>query len=281
MINAFTIDLEEYFQVSKFEFVIPSEKWDDLPSRVRSNTIRILEMLDEYNCKATFFTVGWVAERYPGLMREISDSGHEMACHSYWHRRVSDLNPREFQEDIHKNKTVLEDVSGSAVHAFRAPTYSIIESSQWAWDVLIEEGFKVDSSVFPIHHKRYGNPEADRFLHRIYREKGSIIEFPLSTIDFAGNNIPIVSGGYLRLFPYSLTRYGIKRLNTVEKRPAVIAFHPWELDPHHPMPKVSRLKRIRHKINIATTEKKLRQLLTDFEFSTMRKVLSQHLDRVN
>ena len=276
MLNAFTIDLEEYFQVSKLEHVVKRDQWSELPARVRSNTIRILELLSEYDCKATFFTVGWVAERYPDLIREIADAGHEIASHSYWHRRVSDLTPEEFREDLHRCKDVLEDISGTAVLAFRAPTYSIIKSNEWAWDVLIDEGFQTDSSVFPIHHGRYGNPSANRFLHEIHRGNGTLIEFPLSTIRFGGNNVPIVSGGYLRFFPYSFTKYGVDRLNNVEKKPAIIAFHPWELDVHHPMPQVSALKRIRHKINIGTTEKKLQHLLKDFQFGTVQEVLRHH-----
>lgn len=277
MLNAFTIDLEEYFQVSKFETAIPREAWDHMPSRVRSNTIRILELLSEYNCTATFFTVGWVAEKYPGLIREIADAGHEIASHSYWHRRVSDLTPAEFQQDIRRCKAVLEEVSGKPVTAFRAPTYSIIKSSQWAWDILIDEGFKIDSSVFPIYHRRYGNHNAERFPHKIIRERGALIEFPLSTVRVSGANLPIIAGGYLRFFPYSFTKYGIRRINTVEKKPAVVAFHPWELDPHHPMPRVSLLKRIRHKINIDSTERKLRQALTDFKFGSLQEVVN-HLN---
>jgi polysaccharide deacetylase family protein (PEP-CTERM system associated) len=277
MLNAFSIDLEEYFQVSKFEHVIKPDQWKDLPSRVRSNTIRILELLDEHDCKATFFTVGWVAENYPGMIREIADCGHEVASHSYWHRRVSDLTPDVFKEDTHRCKAVLEDVSGQEVVAFRAPTYSIIKSSQWAWDVLLQAGFKTDSSVFPIRHGRYGNPASNRFIHKIKRESGTINEFPLSTVEFGGNNIPIVSGGYLRFFPYTFTKFGIKKINEVEKKPAVIAFHPWELDVHHPMPKVSRLKRIRHKVNINTTEKKLQRLLRDFKFGTVQQVLDHNI----
>jgi polysaccharide deacetylase family protein (PEP-CTERM system associated) len=275
MLNAFTIDLEEYFQVSKFEGVIPRENWDHMPSRVRSNTIRILELLAQYNCRATFFTVGWVAEKYPDLIREIADQGHEIASHSYWHRRVSDLTPEEFQQDIRRCKAVLEDAAGKPVTAFRAPTYSIVKSSQWAWDVLIEEGFKIDSSVFPIRHRRYGNHQAQRFPHKIYRARGALIEFPLSTVRVGAANLPIIAGGYLRFMPYALTKYGIQHLNTVEKKPAVIAFHPWELDPNHPIPKVGALKRIRHKINIDSTEKKLQQALSDFKFASLQEVLNQ------
>ncbi|NIR49000.1 DUF3473 domain-containing protein, partial [candidate division KSB1 bacterium] len=230
--------------------------------------------------RATFFTVGWLAEHYPNLVREVADAGHEMACHSYWHRRVSELTPSEFREDIHRNKVVLEDISGKAVTAFRAPTYSIVKSSEWAWDILIEEGFKVDSSVFPIHHKRYGNPNSERFPHEIQRETGTLIVFPLSTVRIAGNNIPIVAGGYLRFFPYSFTKFGINKINQAEKQPAVIAFHPWELDPFHPMPKVSALKRFRHKVNIEKTEQKLRQLLNDFKFDSMQGVLNQYFTRL-
>ncbi len=281
MLNAFTIDLEEYFQVSKFEGVIPRESWEQMPSRVRSNTIRILELLSEYHCTATFFTVGWVAEKYPDLIREIASEGHEIASHSYWHRRVSDLTPDEFQRDIRRCKAVLEDASGKPVEAFRAPTYSIIKSSQWAWDVLLAEGFKVDSSVFPIRHHRYGNHDSERFPHKIYREGGALIEVPLSTVRFGGSNFPIIAGGYLRFLPYSVTKFGIQRLNTVDQKPAVIAFHPWELDPHHPMPEVGVLKRIRHKINIDSTEIKLRQALADFKFGSLQAVLSQITNEIN
>ncbi len=281
MINAFTIDLEEYFQVSKFEGVVARDRWDAMPARVRSNTIRILELLDEYQTSATFFTVGWVAHRYPELIREIARAGHEIACHGYWHRRVSDQAPEEFRQDIRQNKAVLEDAAGEPVQAFRAPTYSIVQSCLWAWDILIEEGFRVDSSVFPIRHHRYGNPHAHRFFHEIRRPAGSLIEFPLSTVRIAGNNIPIVSGGYLRVFPYAFTRFGIRRINEREKKPAVIAFHPWELDPHHPMPRIGALKRLRHTINIDTTERKLRQLLQEFQFGTMQAVLTHYVDNLN
>jgi polysaccharide deacetylase family protein (PEP-CTERM system associated) len=276
MINAFTIDLEEYFQVSKFEQTIPRNKWDDCPARVRSNTIRILELLDEFSCKATFFTVGWVAERYPDLIREIAKAGHEIACHSYWHRIVYHLTPVEFRADIRKAKVVLEDLAGNAVVSFRAPTYSIIKKSEWAWDILIEEGFHVDSSVFPVHHRRYGNPVANRFLHKIRRASGTLIEFPLSTVRIAGTNFPIVAGGYLRFFPYAFTKYGIKKLNEVEKKPAILAFHPWELDPYQPLPRVSALRRFRHCVNLNTMEKKLRQALKDFKFGTVQEVLKHH-----
>ena len=281
MTNAFTIDLEEYFQVSKFEQAIPRDTWDKCPSRVRSNTIRILELLGEYGCKATFFTVGWVAERYPNLIREIAQAGHEIGCHSYWHRIVYHLTPDEFRADIRRAKTILEDLTGTAVLAFRAPTYSIVKKSEWAWDVLIEEGFQADSSVFPVHHRRYGNPTACRFLHHIRRAAGSLIEFPLSTIRLAGTNFPIVAGGYLRFFPYAFTKYGIRRLNEIEKKPAILAFHPWELDPHQPLPAVSRLRKFRHCVNLNTMEKKLRQALQDFKFGTAQEVLQQHFPNNN
>ena len=281
MLNALTIDLEEYFQVSKFEQVMPRENWDSYPARVRSNTIRILELLDEHDCKATFFTVGWIAERYPDLIKEITRAGHEIGCHSYWHRLVYNLTPAEFRSDIRKGKAVLEDLSGAAVLAFRAPTYSIIKKSEWAWDVLIEEGFRTDSSVFPVHHWRYGNPTACRFLHKIQRQSGTLIEFPLSTIRIAGTNLPMMAGGYLRLFPYALMKFGINRMNVVEKKPSVLAFHPWELDPHQPLPRVSWLKRFRHCVNLDTTEKKLRSALRDFKFGTVKQVLMNHFPDCN
>ncbi|MGQ0658578.1 MAG: XrtA system polysaccharide deacetylase [Chromatiales bacterium] len=276
MINALSVDLEEYFQVSKFEQAIPRERWGEWPARVRSNTLRILELLDEFQCKATFFTVGWIAERYPDLVREIAGAGHEIACHSYWHRIAYRLTPAEFRADVRRAKTVLEDVASTAVVAYRAPSYSIVTGTEWAWDVLIEEGFETDSSVFPVHHRRYGIASSNRFVHRICRAAGTLTEFPLSTIRIAGTNFPFAAGGYLRFLPYSITKYGIAHLNELEKKPAMVAFHPWELDPHQPLPRVSWLRRFRHCVNLDTTERKLRQALQDFKFGTVREVLQLH-----
>lgn len=276
MINALSIDLEEYFQVSKFEQAIPRERWGEWPARVRSNTLRILELLDEFKCKATFFTVGWVAERHPALIREIAETGHEIACHSHWHRIVYRLSPQEFRADLRRAKAALEDATGRVVSAFRAPSYSIISSSDWAFDVLVEEGFKTDSSVFPVRHRRYGIASAERFVHKIARASGTLVEFPLSTLRIAGTNFPIASGGYFRCLPYGITRYGIAHLNTVEGKPAMVAFHPWELDPAQPLPHVSLLRRYRHCVNLGTMERKLRRVLQDFDFGTVQEVLRQH-----
>jgi len=276
MHNALTIDVEDYFMVSAFADIVSFEDWHRYESRIENNTYKVLDLLDEYGVKATFFVLGWVAEHYPEIVGDIHGRGHEIACHGYNHRLVYKLSPAEFREDIGKSRTLIEDITGEPVLGYRAASYSIIKDSLWALDILIEEGFVYDSSIFPVHHDRYGIPNADRFCHEIRRPSGTIREFPMSTLKFRIQNsefrIPIAGGGYLRLLPARFIEWGIRRLNEKEKQPAVLYLHPWEFDNGQPRLKGSRLSVFRHYVNLDTTESKLRRILESFSFAPVREV---------
>jgi len=278
MLNALTIDVEDYFQVNAFEPYVARESWDRYPLRVADNVARLLDLLDQYGVKATFFVLGWVAERLPGVVREIEGRGHDIACHGYGHQLVYRIGPKLFREDIRRAKGVLEAITGAAVTGYRAPTYSITRESLWAFDILIEEGFRYDSSVFPVYHDTYGIPDAPRFPYTVRRAGGSIEEFPLSTLplEFAGRSLqlPIAGGGYLRLLPVPLIKWGIDRINRLEGKPAVLYLHPWEIDPGQPRIAGAGWKsRFRHYNNLSKTESKLRYLLQGVEYGTMAQVL--------
>jgi len=277
MKNALTIDVEDYFQVSAFEGIVERRDWVIYPSRVEGNTRRVLDLLDEHSVKATFFVLGWVAERYPSIVRDIARNGHEVASHGYDHRLVYSLDPESFRADLRRTKSLLEDITGTPVVGYRAPSYSITEKSLWALDVLVEEGFLYDSSIFPIVHDRYGIPGAERFPHDLKRAGGSIREFPLTTVavQFLGRKmaLPIAGGGYLRLFPSRLIRWGMARVNAGDGQPAVIYFHPWEMDPAQPRIRAGLVSRFRHYVNLASTGDKLRSIFRSFEFDTMARVL--------
>ena len=264
--SAFTVDVEDYYMVTAFERAVRFEDWGTYENRVAESTRRVLDLLDEHAVKATFFVLGWVAEREPALVRAIAGSGHEVACHGYRHRMVSAMAPETFRDDLLRAKTVLEDLAGAAVRGFRAPSWSIMAQTMWALDVLIEEGFAYDSSVFPIHHDRYGVPGAERFPHVIQRAAGRILEIPPSTIRIAGINFPVAGGGYLRLFPLWLIRRALRHINAREGRPCVIYVHPWELDPDQPRMPCALPTRIRHYVGLAGTISKLRALLSEFDF---------------
>jgi polysaccharide deacetylase family protein (PEP-CTERM system associated) len=266
IVNAMTIDVEDYFQVSAFERVVPRDRWHEYESRVAANTDRVLGILAEASVHATFFVLGWVAERDPSIVRRISAEGHEVASHGYGHRLVYDQTPDEFREDVRRAKSLLEDIIGKPVLGYRAPSFSVTERSLWALDVLIEEGFTYDASIFPIRHDRYGIPGAPRHPYVV---RPGLLEVPGSTIRIAGTNLPIAGGGYFRLLPYCWTRFGIRRLNELEGRPAVFYMHPWEVDPEQPRLNGSRLSRFRHYRNLAETEGRLRRLLSDFRFDTI------------
>lgn len=273
MYNALTIDVEDYFMVTAFSDVVKSEDWSKYESRVENNTLQILDILDEFRVKATFFTLGWVAEYYPKLIREIHHRGHEVASHGYNHRLTYDLSLQEFREDVRRSKALLEDITGESIVGYRATSYSIMKKSLWALDILIEEGFTYDSSIFPIHHDIYGYPEFSRFPVNIHREGvGDILEIPISTISIFGKNIPFAGGGYLRLFPIRLTEWGIHRLNEKEGKPVIVYIHPWELDPKQPRLNGRRLSIFRHYINMETTSSKLRGLLSKFKFGPINQV---------
>jgi polysaccharide deacetylase family protein (PEP-CTERM system associated) len=273
--NALTVDVEDYYQVEAFTDVVHREDWPTWESRVVRNTQILLEMFARHQVHSTFFILGYVAEKHPDLVREIAAAGHEVACHSYYHRLVYTQTPEEFRQDLRSAKQQLEDLIGSAVLGYRAPSYSITAQSLWALDILIEEGFVYDSSIFPVHHDRYGMPEAERFPHLLHRPAGEIIEFPPSTVRVGGMNWPISGGGYFRLYPYSLFRQGWRRINKREAEVAIFFLHPWEIDPAQPIVPGTRLNIWRHRVNLKRTQAKLERLLKDFSFAPVRQVLAQ------
>lgn len=275
MLNALTIDVEDYFMVSAFADVIKFGDWSSYESRVARNTNKVLDLLDEYGVKATFFTLGWVAEQHPKLIREIHQRGHEVACHGYNHRLTYDLSLQEFREDTKRSKALIEEIIGTSIVGYRATSYSLTEKTFWALDILIQEGFTYDSSIFPIHHDRYGYPDFNRFPIKVSRPGiGEILEVPLSTIRLFGRNIPVAGGGYLRLFPLRFIEWGLRRLNEKEKQPAIIYLHPWELDTEQPRLNGSRLSVFRHYINLGTTAVKLHRLLKAFRFGPINQVFN-------
>ncbi len=279
MINALTIDVEDYFHVTAFERQIKPGEWGRYPLRVEGNTLRILDMLDEFALKATFFVLGWVAERLPALVKEISRRGHEIACHGYGHQLVYRLSPQEFRHDISRAKNILEDICGERVHGYRAPSYSITVKSLWALDILVEEGFTYDSSIFPITHDIYGIPGGKRFPHEISTHAGKIREFPISTfplhVGWWKSQMPICGGGYLRLFPAALVARAIQAINVTEKQPVIVYFHPWEIDPEQPRIRAGARSCFRHYLNLERMELKVRHLLDNFRFSPAGEVLSR------
>ena len=268
--NYLTIDVEDYYQVSAFEDITAKEDWDAYPSRVEHNTERILTLLDAVNIKATFFVLGWTAQKFPDLVKVISEKGHEIGCHSYYHRLVYNLAPEEFREDTKQAKDILEQITGKKVIGYRAPSYSITRRSLWALEILEELGFQYDSSIFPIYHDRYGIPDAPRFRYRLAER--NMTEYPISTALIFGRKFPVSGGGYFRLFPYWFTKMSLRSINEKEKQPFIFYFHPWELDPKQPrMAGAKRLSRFRHYVNLNKTSKRLEQLLRDFSFGPLEK----------
>lgn len=280
MRNALTVDVEDYFQVSAFETVVRFADWERYESRVDANTRRVLDLLDDYQTKGTFFVLGWVAERHPELVRQIHQRGHEVASHGYAHRRVYTQAPEQFREQTRRCKKLLEDLIGAPMQGYRAASYSITAQSLWALDILAEEGFLYDSSIFPIRHDLYGIPGHQRFFHRFDGNgRRAIAEVPLSTLRLAGVNFPVAGGGYLRIFPYAVNRMAIRHLNRSESQPAVVYFHPWEIDPDQPRLPAGRLSRFRHYTNLGSMEKRLRKLLGSFSFGPIREVHADKLSR--
>jgi len=266
--NYLTIDVEDYFQVSAFEGIVSKDDWESFDSRVVRNTRKILTLLDHHNVRATFFVLGWTAQKQPDLVKEIFAKGHEIACHSYYHRLVYNLTPEEFYADTQQAKDILEQITGNKVDGYRAPSYSITKRSLWAIDILAELGFQYDSSIFPIYHDRYGIPDAPRFSYRLPAR--NMTEYPISTALFFGKKIPIAGGGYFRLFPYWFTRMALRRINKKEGKPFVFYVHPWEIDPEQPrMKEANPLSRFRHYVNLNKTYDRLRQLLRDFSFGPL------------
>ena len=272
IVNAMTVDVEDYFHVSVFDGLVPRHSWDSLESRVCANTERLLQIFDDADVFATFFVLGWVADRYPSLVQRIAAQGHEVASHGYNHRLVYDLTPEAFRTDVRRSKDLLESAIARPVLGYRAPSYSLTPRSLWAIDILIEEGFRYDASIFPIHHDRYGIPISPRHPYVLNRAS-SLVEAPGSTVRWGPVNLPIGGGGYFRILPYAWTRWGINRLNVVERAPAIFYLHPWEIDPDQPRLPAPALGRFRHYFNLTKTEGRLRALLRDFAFSTMIDVL--------
>lgn len=274
MRNALSFDVEEYFQVEAFASSVRPHDWPHFPSRVELSTRALLDLLDHHHASATFFVLGWVAERHPDLVRAIHARGHEVACHSYAHRLVYSMSPAAFRADVRRAKSAIEDAVAVKVAGYRAPTFSIIRESLWALEILSEEGFTYDSSIFPIHHDRYGIPEAPRFPHRVaFPSGGSILEFPITTLPVLGHRLPFSGGGYFRLAPYRLIRAGLQRVNHHERRPAIVYLHPWEMDPAQPRIAANLPTRVRHYVNLDRTVPKLQRLLADFAFSSVSDIL--------
>lgn len=273
--GAFTVDVEDYFQVTAFENDIPRERWHEFDSRVVANTQRILELLARYQVRGTFFVLGWTAERHPRLVEEIHAAGHQIGSHGYWHRRIYEQGPDEFRRDLQRSRDVLIDITGQKIRAYRAPCFSVTKRSLWALDILTEEGFDLDCSIFPIHHDRYGIPDAEQRPHRIATSAGLLWEFPPATRRLAGLNLPIAGGGYFRLLPAWWTIRSLQATRQTSGRPFIFYIHPWEVDPAQPrLPAGSRLSRLRHHVNLARTEGKLETLLRHFCFSRLDEVLN-------
>ncbi|MCH8137304.1 MAG: DUF3473 domain-containing protein [Proteobacteria bacterium] len=276
MVNALTIDVEDYFHASALSKVIHRNDWDSVASRVENNTRKLLEIFDEVDTRATFFVLGWVAQRFPELIRDIHARGHEVASHGYSHELIYQQTPGVFREETLKSKQLLEDITGAEVTGYRAASFSITPASEWAIDILIEAGFRYDSSLYPIAHDLYGDRTAPRFPYwRQGTGEGGLIEFPISTLQRAGVRIPVGGGGYFRLFPYPFVRWALASVNKSEKMPFIFYLHPWELDHEQPRLPVSGLSRFRHYNNLHRCEARLRRLLADFEFTTCEQVLDQ------
>jgi polysaccharide deacetylase family protein (PEP-CTERM system associated) len=274
-----TIDVEDYFHVSVFDGVVPRAVWATLESRVYANTQRLLGIFAEYDVRATFFVLGWVAERFPKLVSEIAALGHEVASHGYSHRLVYDQVPSAFRDDVRRAKATLEDAANTPVVGYRAPSYSVTPRSLWALDILIEEGYRYDSSIFPIRHDRYGIPLSPRHPYAIERAAGSIIEVPGSTTRVGSLNLPVAGGGYFRILPFWWTKWGISRVNRLEGRPVVFYLHPWEVDPNQPRLHAGLLGRFRHYNNLDKTETRLRALLREMRFGTMTAMLQTRCEQ--
>ena len=266
MRNALSVDVEDWFQVGAFENTIDKASWDGRLHRVERNTDAVLAMFGEAGVRGTFFTLGWIAARYPALIRRIADSGHEVASHGWDHLRVFRMTPKQFADDLNRSRAAIEDAAGQQITGYRAPSFSIDLRTPWAHAVLAEAGYAYSSSVAPVLHDHYGWPEAPRFAFRPLADSG-LIELPVTTVKIAGRNFAAGGGGFFRLFPYGLSRWAIREVNRKEKRPAVFYFHPWEIDPEQPRVAEAPLKsRLRHYTNLDRMAGKLRKLLRDFEW---------------
>ena len=265
--HVLSVDVEDYFQVEAFAGLVTRDNWDQYPSRVVANTQRLLDLFDQYSTKATFFLVGWVAERFPELVREVHRRGHELACHSFWHRTVYSLTPEEFRRDTRAACQAIEQAAGVRVLGYRAPTWSITADSLWALDILAEEGFVYDSSIYPIHHDLYGVPGAQRFPYvRACSNGMTLREYPPATVRLLGMDLPAAGGGYLRIFPFAYTDMVMARYERHYRQPAVVYLHPWEVDPEQPRIQAKLRSRFRHYTNLERMESRLVRLLGKYRF---------------
>jgi polysaccharide deacetylase family protein (PEP-CTERM system associated) len=270
-----SVDVEDYFMVEAFASSVSQDSWKSRPSRVVMSTRRILDLFDKYNVKGTFFFVGWVAKRFPELVREVHSRGHELACHSYWHRTVYSLTPDEFREDTRAATQAIEDAAGVKVYGYRAPSWSITKDCLWALDVLAEEGFIYDSSIYPIHHDLYGVPGAERFPYKLNCQNGnSLKEFPPATVQVLGQNLPAAGGGYLRIFPLAYTHWVFRKFEMQYHERVIVYLHPWELDPEQPRISAGLKSRFRHYTNLGSMENRLESLLARYEFGSMNRLLA-------
>ena len=272
--NAMSVDVEEHFHVSAFEGQLNRRDWDSQPSRVAGNTYRLIDLFNEYDVSATFFTLGWVARRMPDLIKAIASAGHEIASHGYDHRRVASQTADEFRDDTRKTKRILEDLTGHEVIGYRAPSFSISQNTPWAHDILGEVGYKYSSSVYPIRHDHYGVPDAPRSPYR--KDNGGLLEIPLATTRLAGQNLPAAGGGYFRLLPFAYSKWALSRINRHEERPVAFYLHPWEIDPDQPrVSGLPFLSRFRHYTNLGRFENRLKSILADFAWGRMDDVYGQ------
>lgn len=275
IVNALSIDVEDWFQVSAFAPHIDRADWDRLPCRVERNVDRLLELLAGSDARATFFTLGWIAERYPQLVRRIHAAGHEVASHGYGHLRASEQSREQFRNDIRSARALLEDQAGAPVRGYRAPSFSIGRDNLWAFDELAEAGYRYSSSVYPVAHDHYGMPEAPRFPWQV---REGLTEIPVTTARMAGRNWPAGGGGYFRLAPYAVSRWAIARVNREDRRPAIFYMHPWEIDPGQPrMNGVGFKTRFRHYLNLERTERRLGRLLEDFRWGRVDQVFAPEM----
>jgi len=275
LLNAITVDVEDYFQTEAMAASVARDDWDRMPLRIERNTEQVFELLATHGVRGTFFFLGWVAKRFPALVRQAARLGHELGCHSYWHRLVYRLSPDEFREDTKRAKAAVEDSSGTRVLGYRAPSFSLVKETEWAAEILAQLGFRYDSSVYPIHHDLYSNPRAPRTPHRI--ASGALWEFPLATVSVAGHHLPVGGGGYLRMLPYGYLRWGLSRLNSREGIPAVVYLHPWEIDTQQPRLPAGARSRFRQYSGLSTTKNKLRRLLEKFRFAPIAETFSREL----
>ena len=274
-VHIMSVDVEDYFMVEAFSESVSRNSWHEWPSRVVENTKRSLDLFDRFNVKGTFFFVGWVAEHFPSLVRETHARGHEIACHSYWHRTIYSLTPDEFREDTRAAVRAIEDAAGAKVNGYRAPSWSITRGCLWALDILAEEGFTYDSSIYPIHHDLYGVPGAHRFPYVLKCGNGAVLrEYPPATVRILGQNLPGAGGGYLRVFPLAYTRWMFRKYEQEYKEPLVVYIHPWELDPKQPRISGKLKSRLRHYTNLEKMERRIQDLMIHYDFGSFRQAFA-------